>query len=127
MDMKLSKFWEIVKDRQAWSAPYDRITKSWTWFGDWITAKQNKQEEDYLTQASLVKLQGELNSLIELNKELINSMDLKPTEEENIYLQFVAAVYQHITWCPGRSPVRGITEFSKRLHSRGFGISVYFS
>ena len=44
MDMKLSKFWEIVKDRQAWSAPYDGITKSWRWFGDWITAKQNKQE-----------------------------------------------------------------------------------
>ena len=30
MDMKLSKLWETVKDREAWSAAVHRVTKSWT-------------------------------------------------------------------------------------------------
>ena len=30
MDMNLSKFWEIVKDREAWHAAADGVTKSWT-------------------------------------------------------------------------------------------------
>ena len=30
MDMKLSKLWETVKDREAWSAAVRRVTKSWT-------------------------------------------------------------------------------------------------
>ena len=30
MDMSLSKFWEIVKDREAWHAADYGVTKSWT-------------------------------------------------------------------------------------------------
>ena len=30
MDMNLSKFWEIVKVREAWRAAADGVTKSWT-------------------------------------------------------------------------------------------------
>ena len=30
MDMNLSKFWEIVKDRGAWLATINGVTKSWT-------------------------------------------------------------------------------------------------
>ena len=30
MDMNLSKFWEIVKDRGAWRAVVRGVTKSWT-------------------------------------------------------------------------------------------------
>ena len=30
MDMNLSKFWEIMKDRGAWRAAVHGVTKSWT-------------------------------------------------------------------------------------------------
>ena len=32
MNMSLSKFWEIVKDREAWCGVVHGVTKSWTWF-----------------------------------------------------------------------------------------------
>ena len=34
MDMNLSKFWEIVKDREAWRAAVHGIANSWTRLGD---------------------------------------------------------------------------------------------
>ena len=34
MDMSLSKFWEIVKDREAWRAAVHEVTKSWTRLSD---------------------------------------------------------------------------------------------
>ena len=30
MDMSLSKLWEVVMDRDAWSATVHEVTKSWT-------------------------------------------------------------------------------------------------
>ena len=30
MDMSLSKFWELVIDREPWNAAVHGITKSWT-------------------------------------------------------------------------------------------------
>ena len=30
MDMSLSKLWEIVKDREVWSATVHGVTNSWT-------------------------------------------------------------------------------------------------
>ena len=41
MDMSLSKFWEMVKDREAWHAI---VTKSWTGLKDWKTTTVKKAE-----------------------------------------------------------------------------------
>ena len=38
MDLSLSKLQEIVKDREAWRAAVNRVTKSRTWLSDWATA-----------------------------------------------------------------------------------------
>ena len=35
MDMSLSKFWELVKDREAWCAAVHRVTKSQAQLRDW--------------------------------------------------------------------------------------------
>ena len=34
MDTSLSKFWEIVKDREAWRAAVHEVSKSWTQLSD---------------------------------------------------------------------------------------------
>ena len=34
IDMNLSKFWEIVRDREIWRAAVHRVTMSQTRFGD---------------------------------------------------------------------------------------------
>ena len=40
MDMNLSKFWEMVKERKAWHATVHGVANSWTLFSSWTTAKE---------------------------------------------------------------------------------------
>ena len=37
MDMSLSKFQEMVKDREAWRAAVHGFAKGWTWLSNWTT------------------------------------------------------------------------------------------
>ena len=42
MDMSLSKFWEMVKDRKAWSTAVHGDAKSQTWLSNWTTTVESK-------------------------------------------------------------------------------------
>ena len=41
MHMSLGRLWELVMDREDWSAAVRVVTKIWTWLSDWTELKLN--------------------------------------------------------------------------------------
>ena len=41
MDMSLSKFKEIMKDREAWCTSGHGVAKNWTWLSDWKATRKS--------------------------------------------------------------------------------------
>ena len=52
MDVSVSKFHEIVKDREAWHVAVHGVAKRWTRLSDWTATNQTMQfwEGDELTE-----------------------------------------------------------------------------
>ena len=50
IDMSLSKFREIVKDRKAWPAAVHGLARSWTQLSDLTTTKRTKDKGTYLPE-----------------------------------------------------------------------------
>ena len=45
----LSKFREIMKDREAWHAAVHAGSRSWAWLSDWMTTTSTKKSESHFS------------------------------------------------------------------------------
>ena len=54
VDVSLSKFWEMVKDREAWHAAAHGVAKSQTRLRDWTTATALRQQLEIF--AEIIKM-----------------------------------------------------------------------
>ena len=82
IDMRLSKFWEMVKDREAWCAAVHGVTKCQTCLSDWTTTTnllRNNICRLHIAVTSVLK-----NNLI-LNPAINNLRAKEERENKNQY------------------------------------------
>ena len=79
MNMNLGKFWEMVRNREAWHAAVHGLAKSQTWLGSWTTATSPKRVsfETLVMEYSLcLKLQPDQRLKVIQYVRQINSLPL---------------------------------------------------
>ena len=64
VNMNLGNVWEIVRDREAWSAAVHGVAKNWTWLGDWTTLSVLEKHPFFF----LLPFVGLLNLLVKQNQ-----------------------------------------------------------
>ena len=65
MDMSLSRFQELVMDREAWRAAIHEVKKSWTWLNYWTEQNWREKRSHFQTIATFDLSGGSLENFFQ--------------------------------------------------------------